>query len=219
MGKNSSYSGFFITFEGGEGTGKTTQIGLLAGKLRAAGREVVTTREPGGTPEAEKIRELLVQREGGDWTPMAECLLLFAGRTMHLETLIRPALEAGKVVISDRFTDSTRAYQSFGHGLPRQQIEAVKQASIGDFEPDLTFILDLPPAQGLERAGKRLAADASAEDRFERLNIGFHEKLRQGYLAIAAQDPQRCRVIDADRPIEDIAADLERITKEKLDNV
>lgn len=154
--------GFFITLEGGEGTGKSTQISLLAGFLREQGYDVVTTREPGGTPEAEKIRELLVHRDGGNWTPAAECLLFFTARHMHVETLIKPALAAGKIVISDRFTDSTRAYQSYGHNvLPPEMIESVKQIAIGDFEPDLTFILDIDVKTGLRRAGKRLDEDGS----------------------------------------------------------
>ena len=117
--------GFFITFEGGEGSGKTTQINLLEDKLKALSHKVVTTREPGGTPEAEKIRTLLVHRDGGDWTPTAECLLFFAARNMHVETLIKPSLTAGKVVISDRFADSTRAYQSAGNGLAQETIETI----------------------------------------------------------------------------------------------
>ena len=188
--------GLFITLEGGEGTGKSTQIKLLADKLSAQGHEVIITREPGGTPEAEKIRDLLVHRDGGNWTPMAETLLFFAARAMHVETLIKPALAEGKIVISDRFTDSTRAYQSYGHGMEPDIIESFVQLSLGGFEPDLTFILDIDVTAGLERAGKRIAGEGSAEDRFEKMDIAFHERLRQGFLEIAARNPERCAIID-----------------------
>lgn len=219
MDFSSEGRGLFITLEGGEGTGKTTQISLLAGFLRDRGYDVVTTREPGGTPEAEKIRELLVHRDGGDWTPMAECLLFFTARHMHVETLIKPALAAGKVVISDRFTDSTRAYQSYGHNvLPLDAIESVRQISIGDFEPDLTFILDIDVKTGLKRAGKRLDEDGSGEDRFEKLDLSFHERLRKGYLDIAARHDGRCRVINAGRPVEDIAQEMREMTMQQMEN-
>jgi dTMP kinase len=209
-------SGFFITFEGGEGSGKTTQIRLLAESLRARSHDVLITREPGGTPEAEKIRDLLVQRDGGSWTPMAEALLLFAARIMHVETLIKPALAAGKIVISDRFTDSTRAYQSYGHGLPRETVESLNSLVLRDFSPHMTFILDLPVETGLARAGKRLSQDASGEDRFEQLDVSFHEKLRQGYLDIAAGNPRRCMVINADRSVADIADELQKKALDKI---
>ncbi len=208
--------GIFITLEGGEGAGKSTQIRLLADALKAQGRDVVITREPGGTPEAEKIREFLVKRDGGNWTPMAECLLLYAARQMHVEGLIKPALMEGKIVISDRFADSTRAYQSFGHGLPLTTIEELNRLSLGDFAPDLTFILDLPVDVGLARAGKRLSSDQSQEDRFELLGNGFHERLRQGYLEIARRDSGRCVVIDATRSIDEIANDLSSHVQRKL---
>ncbi len=208
--------GIFITLEGGEGSGKSTQIRLLADALRAFGRDVVITREPGGTPEAEKIRDFLVKRDGGDWTPMAECMLLYAARQMHVENLIKPALAEGKVVISDRFSDSTRAYQSFGHGLPLETIEQIDHLALDGFKPDLTFILDLPVETGLARAGKRMSADQSQEDRFEKLGTSFHDRLRQGYLQIAKTNPQRCVVIDATRSIEQIAADLARHVQERL---
>lgn len=208
--------GIFITLEGGEGSGKSTQIRLLADALRAFGRDVVITREPGGTPEAEKIRDFLVKRDGGDWTPMAECMLLYAARQMHVENLIKPALAEGKIVVSDRFSDSTRAYQSFGHGLPLETIEQIDHLALDGFKPDLTFILDLPVETGLVRAGKRMSADQSQEDRFEKLGTSFHERLRQGYLQIAKANPQRCVVIDATRSIEQIAADLARHVQERL---
>lgn len=208
--------GLFITLEGGEGTGKTTQIEALSATLQDKGHDVVLTREPGGTPEAEKLRDLLVQRDGGDWTPMAEVLLLFAARQMHITTLIQPALDAGKIVICDRFTDSTRAYQSYGHGLPLEQIDRVNDVAIDGFAPDITIILDMPVEKGLARAGKRLADDDSSEDRYERLDISFHEKLRQGFLQIAQKEPQRCHVIDAERPVDNIAKDIEALVLSRV---
>lgn len=189
--------GVFITLEGGEGTGKTTQIRMMAEALAARGISVITTREPGGTPGAEKLRELLVQRDGGNWDPMTETLLLFAGRRDHLVNRIWPAMEAGQWVISDRFADSTRAYQGVGKGLDPAAIEGLYKLAVGDFRPDLTLILDVPAEIGLERSTKRNKAVASTEDRFERLGLAFHEKLRQGYLAIAARERDRCCLIDA----------------------
>lgn len=208
--------GIFITLEGGEGTGKTTQIHFLAAYLRAQGREVVITREPGGTLEAEKIRSLLVHREGGDWTPLAECLLLFAGRQMHVENLIKPALARGAVVISDRFVDSTRAYQGYGHGVALQTIAQLNALVLGDFRPDMTFIFDMDVTEGLRRSGRRLAAEDSAEDRFEQLDIAFHERMRQGYLAIARDEPERCRLVNAAQDAEQVAAFIQESLRENL---
>lgn len=208
--------GLFITLEGGEGSGKSTQIKTLAARLRDEGHEVVTTREPGGTPEAEKIRDLLVKRDGGAWTPVAEILLLFAARQMHVENLIKPALAAGKIVISDRFTDSTRAYQSYGHGAAAGMVEGINKLALDGFSPDLTFILDVPVETGLARAGKRLKRDKSGEDRFENLDTSFHERLRQGYLDIARKEPDRCVVVDASQPMEKIAALLAEKTLARL---
>lgn len=194
----------FITFEGGEGAGKTTQIQLLREYFENLNKDVVLTREPGGTPEAEKIRDLLVQRDGGDWSPLAEAMLFFTARHMHVETKIKPALDKGKIVICDRFTDSTMAYQGYGHGFDLDVLSNVKQLSIGDFEPDLTFILDIPVEDGLSRAGKRMEGDGSTEDRFERNGKDFHERLRQGFLTIAKNNPDRCHVIDALQPVDTI---------------
>lgn len=204
----SAKRGIFISFEGGEGSGKTTQIQLLKEYLEGKGHDVVLTREPGGTPEAEKIRSLLVEREGGEWSPMAECLLLFAARAMHARDLIEPALNAGKIVLTDRFTDSTRAYQGYAGGMDLGQIEQLKQLSIGTLEPDLTFILDIPAAAGLARSNTRQTAQNITEDRFEKKSLDFHEALRQGFLILARQNPTRCHVIDADNPIDAIATQI-----------
>lgn len=174
------------------------------------------TREPGGVPEAEKIRDLLVQREGGNWTPMAECLLFFAARQMHVETLIKPALAAGKIVICDRFTDLTRAYQGYGYGFPLSSIEAIKEIALPEFEPDFTFIFDLPVEVGLERSfaqKEKSQGREATEDRFEKLDRDFHQKLRTGFLEIARLNPQRCHVIDATRTPDEISADVAAILR------
>lgn len=206
----------FITLEGGEGTGKSTQIARLAESLRAAGHDVVTTREPGGTTAAEKIRDLLVRRDGGDWTPWTECLLLYAARVQHVETLIRPALAAGKIVISDRFADSTRAYQSGGFGIDPDRLAALDQLSLGGFKPDLTLILDIDPETGLHRSGRRLNAENSAEDKYESLDLSFHHRLRRAYLDIAAAETARCTVIDSSASIDDIAASILKCVVSRL---
>ncbi len=214
--------GLFITFEGGEGAGKTTQICLLAERLGALKHAVVMTREPGGTPQAEKIRDLLVRRDAGEWGAMAESLMFFAARAVHVDTLIRPALEAGKVVLCDRFTDSTRVYQCDGRGLSHGVIEVLNTLVLGTFRPDLTFILDIDPQEGLRRSAVRFAATANqkekSEDRFERQNIAFHRRLRQGYLDLAVQDPERFRVIDATLPEEQIFKILEKEIFDRLKN-
>jgi dTMP kinase len=201
-------TGHFITFEGGEGAGKTTQIKLLVERLREEGHDVVVTREPGGTPEAEKIRSLLVQRDGGNWDPLSECLLFFTARRMHCETLIKPALKEGKIVICDRFTDSTIAYQGYGHCFDLSLIRRIQELTIGDFNPDKTLILDLPVEIGLSRSKARLSESASQEDRFEGLNIEFHQRLRDGFLEIAKNDPDRCVIIDANYSIDIVAENI-----------
>jgi len=203
--------GLFITLEGGEGSGKSTQARMLRDYLVADGQDVVLTREPGGTPEAEKIRDLITQREGGDWTPIAEILLFFAARQMHVESLIKPALAAGKFVICDRFTDSTRAYQGYGHGFALDKIEELNQFALAGFEPDLTFIMDIDVDAGLQRSFSHKSQSnglEATEDRFERFDKFFHERMRHGFQEIAKKDPERCRLIDASRSQDAIFADL-----------
>lgn len=178
--------GIFITLEGGEGSGKSTQVRALSEVLgKQMGLDVATTREPGGTPEAEKVRNLLVRNDGGAWAPEAEVLLLFAARQMHVRDMIRPALAEGKIVICDRFTDSTRAYQCYGHGVDEDLVDELDQLVLGGFRPDLTFILDLSVEEGLARAQKRIADDGLGEDRFERLGKEFHSRLQWGFIEIA----------------------------------
>lgn len=200
--------GLFITFEGGEGSGKSTQVQNLANTLREQGRDVMLTREPGGTEEAERIRALLVQSDGGQWSPLEEVLLLFAARAHHVRTLIKPAVESGSIVICDRFTDSTRAYQGYGLGLDLKIIESIKRNVLGDFEPDITFLLDIPASDGLKRSTRRLKDEGSNEDKYENLDIEFHEKLRAGFLELAEQNQNRFCIVDALQEIDTISAQI-----------
>ncbi|MDY0008698.1 MAG: dTMP kinase [Bdellovibrionales bacterium] len=196
-----SNKGVFITLEGGDGTGKSTQIRLLADTLSAAGVNVVTTREPGGTPQAERIRNMLLQRDSGTFDPLTEAMLMFSARREHLVNKIWPAMDAGQWVISDRFADSTRAFQGFGMGLDMGLIEKLYTLVAGDFHPDLTLIFDIEPEAGLARSMKHMSQTAniaeSTEDRYERMGLAFHSRLREGFLKIAHDNPARCVVIDA----------------------
>lgn len=203
--------GPFITFEGGEGAGKSTQVARLAEDLRKSGREVVTTREPGGSPGADQIRALLVEGEPGRWDAIAETLLVYAARRDHLRRTVWPALDRGAVVICDRFIDSTTAYQGFGRGLGPDLIDRVRHVAIGDFQPDLTLLLDLAVEAGLSRAGSR----GGAETRFERFDAEFHQRVRDGFLQIAAREP-RCVVIDAEAPIDAVTARVRQAVRERL---
>ena len=191
-------AGRFITFEGGEGAGKSTHVRLLADALRGAGLGVVETREPGGSPGAEQIRELLIHGEAARWDAMTEALLHFAARRDHVARVIRPALASGDWVLCDRFADSTMAYQGYGHGLAPEAIEQLYALTVGALAPDLTVILDLPVGEGLRRAETRKGGGT----RYERMDRAFHERLRSGFLAIAERDPERCLVIDASLPID-----------------
>jgi dTMP kinase len=194
-------TGRFITLEGGEGTGKSTQIRRLAATLEAKGLKVLATREPGGSPGAEQIRKLMVEGEPGRWDAITETLLAYAARADHVARTIGPALLADTWVISDRFNDSTFAYQGVGRGVPRETIRRIDAAVLDDFAPDLTLILDLDVTLGLERAMAR----GAAENRFEKFGADFHEKLRQAFLDIAKRSPERCRVIDAGGSEEQVA--------------
>lgn len=208
--------GIFITLEGGEGTGKSTQIKLLQQALADSGVSVITTREPGGTDQAERIRNLLVQSDGGNFDPQTEALLLFAARREHLVKKIWPALEQGQWVISDRFADSTRAFQGYGMGLDMQVIENLYQSVAGDFQPDLTFIFDIDPEVGLKRSMKRLADSALTEDRYERMGLPFHTRLRNGFLEIAKKHPQRCVVIDATQDVQTIHQQVMKVVEQRF---
>lgn len=195
--------GCFITLEGGEGAGKSTQVRHLAERLKERRLDVLLTREPGGTPGGEAIRHLLVNGDTGRWQPMTEALLHTAARVEHVHKVIEPALGRGQWVISDRFADSTRAYQGAAQGLSIETVDDLQRLALGTFAPDLTLILDLPVAVALERAHGR---GAGAEDRYERMGGSFHERLRAVFLDIAQNEPIRCRIIDASGSVEEVAS-------------
>lgn len=203
--------GRFITFEGGEGAGKSTQVQLLAKRLRARAIEAVLTREPGGSPFAEQVRALILDPAIAPHSPLAEALLFYAARADHLEKTIRPALLAGRWVVCDRFSDSTRVYQCEAGGLPLATFEALEAHVVGTTVPDLTLILDVEPSLGLARATSRrlaLSPGGDGTDAFEKRALEFHERLRAGYLAIAKAAPERCVVVDASAPPEGLAAEI-----------
>ncbi len=192
--------GRFITVEGGEGAGKSTQVARLCAALGARGLDVVATREPGGSPGAEDIRALLVNGDPDRWDAVSEALLHYAARHDHLCHTVKPALAHNSWVVCDRFADSTMAYQGYAHGLSRESIAGLHAFAVGETAPDLTLILDLPVEEGLARARTRAGAQDGAggdDDRYERMDIEFHRKLREGFLDIAAREPARCVVIDA----------------------
>lgn len=195
--------GRFITFEGGEGAGKSTQARRLAERLKARGVDVALTREPGGAPSAEAIRELLVHGETGRWEPMSEALLHIAARVEHLAKTVRPALEAGRWVISDRYIDSTRIYQGIVQGVGIERIDELHALTLDGVMPDRTLILDLPVDEGLARAASRIG---EGEDRYERMGRAFHESLRAGYRQLARSEPERCCLIDASVEADAVAA-------------
>lgn len=191
--------GLFITLEGSEGAGKSTNLGYIHDFLIQAGFEVVQTREPGGTPLSEHIREILLGHEYDGMSDDTELLLMFAARAEHLARKIIPALEAGKTVLCDRFTDATYAYQGYGRGIALQKIASLEEWVQGALRPDLTLFLDLPVELGMQRAGER-----SVPDRFEKQQIEFFDKVRNGYLQRASEVPQRYRVIDASVSLEQV---------------
>jgi dTMP kinase len=191
----------FITFEGGEGSGKSTQINLLYNFLIEKGEDVLCTREPGGTPSAEIIRNLLTKGDTDRWSPATEALLMWAARSEHVEKLIKPSLDKGKWVLSDRFYHSTYAYQGVGRNLGIENMRIIKKIIIGDITPDLTFILDIDPVNGIDRTKNR----DSNEDRFEKMNLDFHNKLRKAFIQISKKDPKRFIVIDAELSLEKIS--------------
>jgi len=190
--------GKFITFEGGEGTGKSTQLRLLEKYLKDVGISVVTTREPGGTPTGEDIRKLLVNGDPNKWAPLTEALLHYAARHEHISQVIQPTIASGKWVLCDRFTDSTMAYQGFGQHVDFKCITELHQIVLGGFTPNLTIVLDLPIEIGLERAEKR----GTGGTRYERMGLKFHQRLRDAFLMIAEENPERCVVFNANKSIK-----------------
>jgi dTMP kinase len=206
--------GRFVTFEGGEGAGKSTQITHAAAWLRSRGVEVVVTREPGGTPRAERLRAILLEHDAEPMPQACELLLMFAARVTHVDNLVRPAVARGAWVLCDRFTDATYAYQGGGRGLPVAQIDALAGIAHPDLWPDLTLLLDLPVDAGLARASLRNGDDGP--DRFESEQRAFFERVRGTYLARARQEPRRFRVIDAARPVDDVSADVRAAVEQLL---
>ncbi len=199
-------SGLLITFEGGEGAGKSTQILALADHLRAQGFEVIVTREPGGSAGAEAVRHVILSGAAEVYGPAMEALLFAAARSDHVDQKIRPAIESGQIVLCDRFIDSSRVYQGISGNLDPQFMQSVERIAIDGTMPDLTFILDIPADKGLARAGLRRGTEVA--DRFEKETISTHEARRQAFLAIAATEPQRCKVINADRTVDEISAEI-----------
>jgi dTMP kinase len=198
--------GRFITIEGIEGVGKSTNVAFIEAQCRAAGHTVLVTREPGGTPMAERIRELILATPGEGLSDMGELLLMFAARAEHLASLIRPALERGETVICDRFTDATFAYQGGGRGIDINLINKLQNIVQGDLRPDLTLLLDVP----LEVSAQRIASRGEAVDRFEQERAEFFGRVRSAYLEIAAQAPERVRVVDASQPLTEVQAEIAR---------
>lgn len=204
--------GRFITLEGGEGAGKSTQIQVVKDYLEARGIEVIVTREPGGTSVGQEIRNLLVSGDKDKWSPLSETLLILADRAAHLERVIRPALADGKYVVCDRFFDSTRAYQGIAGGLGLEVIHNLQQPVLGTTLPDVTLLLDIDPEKGLSRAQER-----GGDLRFESKTLAYHQTLRQAFLDFAKQEPERMVVIDADRDIDAVSADIITALGERLD--
>lgn len=203
--------GRFITLEGGEGAGKSTQIQVIKDYLLTRGNDVVVTREPGGTSEGQEIRNLLVSGDKDKWSPLSETLLILADRAAHLERIIRPALAEGKYVVCDRFFDSTKAYQGVAGGLGLDVIHNLQQPVLGTTLPDVTLLLDIDPEKGLRRAQER-----GGELRFESKTLAYHRTLRNAFLDFAAQEPDRIFVIDADRDVEAVSADILAVLDERL---
>jgi len=199
--------GFFISFEGMEGCGKSTHVALLAQALRNKGYEVVATREPGGTDLGQTLRQLLLNPSGSPLATGTELLLMLADRAQHVQEVVAPGLQASKVVISDRFSDSTTAYQGYGRGIEQSMLRQLNAFACGGFMPVLTFLLDVPVNEGLRRANKR-RGNMSLADHFEAESVAFHERVRTGFLAVAHAEPQRVIIVDAQRPIEEIHQEI-----------
>jgi dTMP kinase len=207
-------TGRFITFEGGEGSGKSTQAGILANRLARAGRQVLATREPGGSPAAEEIREALLSGKIWQFGPFAEALLFSVARGDHVENTIREALLDGKWVVCDRFLDSTRAYQGATAGVPKSLINALERLTVGGLLPDITFVLDIHAEEGLQRAAERRGG--GTPDRFESQELMLHERVRRAFLDIAEEEPDRCIVIDASQPEAMVAEDVWEVVLQRL---
>jgi dTMP kinase len=209
----------FITFEGGDGSGKSTQLRLLADYLSARGRQVVCTREPGGTNLGKMIRRVLLEAGDEKISPETELFLYLADRAQHVREVVRPALAAGKIVLCDRFTDSTLAYQGYGREVDLRMLDELNRMASGGVVPDLTFLLDCPPELGLSRTAARMETQkprARREDRFERKEREFHDRVRRGFLELARKDAKRIRLLDARRSIEDLHTEIRAIVESAL---
>lgn len=204
--------GRFITFEGGEGAGKSTQIKALEAFLQANGITTLCTREPGGTPMAEALRDLVVTGSTDRWSPLEEMLIMYTARSELVRTLIRPALEKGIWVLADRFADSTTVYQGYAGGVALSRIEQLHQIVLGAFVPDLTLILDISAKSGLHRVKSR----AEIVSRFEQRNADYYDKIRKGYLQIAKDQPNRCVVVDGAKPIEELSDAIAKIVQDRF---
>lgn len=210
--------GKFITFEGGEGTGKSTQIKLLAEYIKQKGKNTTITKEPGGTEVGQEIRRLLVCGDKDKFDALAEALLYFADRHVHLVQKIWPEIAKGTWVLSDRFADSTMAYQYYGYNkrLSKKIIKDLYKIAVGNFEPDLTIVLDLDPKIGLARSFNKAKTMDVKELRFEKRELEFHNNMRKGFLMIAKQEPKRCAVLDANKTIEELHSDIVKVVQERL---
>lgn len=210
------WPGAFISLEGGEGAGKSTQAQMLAAKLTAMGKHVVSSREPGGVPQAEDLRALLLTGAKERWSPMSEALIMYAARVEHWRGKIEPALLRGDWVVCDRFADSSMAYQGIAGGVGRAAIERLHALALGSVQPDLTLVLDIPAELGLERAAARVAAHQETATRFEMKTASYHVQLAQAFREIAAAEPKRCVLIRADRPADQVAADIWTAVQSRL---
>jgi dTMP kinase len=208
--------GFFITFEGGEGSGKTTQLKALLAHVRALQEEAIQTRDPGGTTIGNQVRELLLNGDNVRMSALAELFLYEASRAQLVQEVIRPALAAGRIVLCDRFTDSTVAYQGYGRGLNLDLVERLNAVAADGLRPDLTFLLDLDPAAGLARAAERLAHPRQQPDRLEGEVLEFHQRVRAGYRALAAREPERFVILDAALGILELGAQIRRHVERRL---
>jgi len=205
-------TGKFITLEGGEGCGKSTQLNIIFEAFKLTNLHAIKTREPGGSPGAEQIRNLLVNGEAGAWDPVAETLLFYAARLDHVNTVIKPALAQGKYVLCDRFSDSTLVYQGIGKKLGEEYVLSLHRQTLGNFMPDLTIILDIDPETGLKRANNR----RGGETRFESMSFDFHQSVRAGFLSIARREPERCAVIDASQDVQSVQTQIIATIKQRL---
>lgn len=211
--------GKFITFEGGEGSGKSTQIKLLADYLESKNKDIVLTKEPGGTDIGLELRRILIEGEISKLDAEAEALLFFADRRIHMVKKVWPAIKEGKIVLSDRFADSTMAYQYYAYDkrLSKEDINSLYAFAVGSFKPDLTIILDIDPKVGLARSFKKASTMVNKETRNENRELKWHENLRRGFLEIAKEEPQRCVVLNADKSIEELHKDIVKVVSERLE--